>query len=55
MATYYMVAMGTPFRGFTFHGPFLSQDRAEEWAEDNSTDGFWWIDEIHCPSETPAT
>jgi hypothetical protein len=39
----YMVCKGTPFVGFTFHGPFATSIRAENWAMANSGDGFWWI------------
>jgi len=52
---YWIVAKGTPFLGFTFHGPFLSQDRAEEWAMENSDDGFWWIDVVTCPNAEATT
>ena len=47
----YMVCKGTPFVGFTFHGPFAHVDQAERWAIANSKDGFWWIHDVEQPND----
>jgi hypothetical protein len=48
-ADWWMVCVGTPFKGFTWHGPFDDISRAEEFGEDTSGDGFWWIHQV-CPA-----
>lgn len=45
-----MVCEGSPFVGFTFHGPFATDIQAESWAMARPNDGFWWI--IHAEMPT---
>lgn len=45
-----MVCEGSPFVGFTFHGPFATDTQAESWAMARPNNGFWWI--IHAEAPT---
>lgn len=45
----YCVAAGNPFEGLTLHGPFDTWEEANEFAA--STDGDWWIVDLHDPKE----
>lgn len=46
----YMVCEGSPFVGFTFHGPFATDIQAESWAMARPNDGFWWIHKVERPT-----
>jgi hypothetical protein len=50
MSSEYIVVMGTPMNGFTFHGPFESVEAAADWA-DTQTRPDWWI----APLQTDGT
>ena len=47
----YMVAVGNPFEGITFYGPFQYLEDANDWAaiEDPAED--WWIVTLYAPRE----
>lgn len=47
----YMVAIGNPFDGITFYGPFQYMDEANDWVTDISPGEDWWLVEIRHPKE----
>ena len=44
-----IVVMGSPTDGFSYWGPFFSDEDAIEWAE--SVDVDWWITTLQSPDE----
>jgi hypothetical protein len=46
---YFTLAVGTPFNGFKFYGPFVSHDIATDWADKITRDGNYWVIETECP------
>lgn len=45
----YCVLIGNPIDGLIVTGPFLTQDVALEWAEENGGDE-WWVAELEEPA-----
>ena len=43
------IASGNPVDGFTFHGPFQSNEEATTWAE-RRLDESWWIVKLYKPT-----
>lgn len=47
----YMVAIGDPFNGISFYGPFQYMDEANDWVTDIDPSEDWWIVELSHPLE----
>lgn len=45
-----IVITGNPVDGFAYHGPFESEEEAQEWAENECQDD-WWVAPLASPSE----
>lgn len=43
------VAVGDPFDGLSFYGPFDDHDAAVEWAD--NLDNTWWIVPLNPPDD----
>ena len=50
MKTKQIVAIGNPYNGFTYYGPFNNHNQALTWAEKELA-GDWWVIELENPKE----
>jgi hypothetical protein len=49
----WIVVIGSPSDGFTFHGPFDDHEDALHWVEGEKNES-WWISDLQAVDETPA-